>query len=406
MTAAEGSLPVAAIGRPPGAGRVLGIGEQGAWLDGEPLGGADAVGRTQALEVRAGTLGGAGAVPLYLAAHPDVDVRTIRRFVEVIPAEVPLRLLIAAPPAPAGGSGTQGVAAPIFAERDPSRRRRLSEDAFSRAAPGTPVAEAVRSVTATDPGARWPALRAALLTAVERADCARLDTGALGELASAEQRAGAGALTWVPASFLRDARCGASMPLRSTRKLVRQIEAFDAEFAGRFTGDAVSFDDVLVDPRLGVAFCDALPGETLAARARAREPLHVRRASGGCAEVTFASIAPGSPLGSLRVAGSALSFHYALVAEELRVFGPVAGDPPSHPSDPGPFRCDETLALTGIEGRGLRLGPHAAEFRRTDCEGSPPPPEPGEGCLSAALGGRLPRERVPASPPDGGAPPR
>jgi hypothetical protein len=74
---------------------------------------------------------------------------------------------------------------------------------------------------------------------------------------------------------MRDERCGATMPLRSVQRLLEQVEAFDADYAGRYKDDALRFETVVTNDRLLVQFCDALPGETLAALQKAGRALGV-----------------------------------------------------------------------------------------------------------------------------------
>src|SRR5690606_7176230 len=153
---------------------------------------------------------------------------------------------------------------------NPEARAALARDGYGQFARCDAFARAVASVEGKPQDRRWPELRSALLDAVPRCDCRELDAESLKQLVVAEQRAGTMQLATLPASFLRDVRCGASRPLRSVQKLIRQIEAFDQEFSGSFGRDEVRFEEVVTNERLLNVFCDALPGETLASLQRAR----------------------------------------------------------------------------------------------------------------------------------------
>jgi hypothetical protein len=104
------------------------------------------------------------------------------------------------------------------------------------------------------------------------------------------------------------------MPLRSLARLLEQIEEFDAEFAGRYGDDAIRFETVVTNDRLLVQFCDALPGETLAALEKSRRTVWMRLASGACEGFTFEPLSPGAPMGTLRrtqpASAAPLAFHY------------------------------------------------------------------------------------------------
>jgi hypothetical protein len=116
--------------------------------------------------------------------------------------------------------------------------------------------------------------------------------------------------------------------------------------------DALLFGDVLENDRLRVYFCDALPGETLAAKARAHATIYFRTAgSDSCESWTFEPLALGTPMGTLRrrEPRASLAFHYWHAAEELRIFGPVDPASPSKPTDSRQWSCDETFHLSGVD---------------------------------------------------------
>ncbi|HEX9621896.1 MAG TPA: hypothetical protein VF989_17240 [Polyangiaceae bacterium] len=358
-------LPRGELGRIPGTGAVLEIGTSHVALNEHRTSGGTLVERAArahewiaAWRQSTGT-GDAERPTLYLAAAADVDVRTVRAFLRAVPADIDLRLLVRAEALPAvDGASTQAqeLAARLLTEPDAAARRALARQGYASFSSCSALAAAVESVETAPAGERWLRLRTALGDALPRCACDELDAGSLKSLLSAEQRAGTLSLGALPASFLRDERCGASMPLRSMAKLVKQVEAFDREFSGQWQKDALEFDDVVTDERLLVYFCDALPGETLASLQRARAQLFVRVAEGGaCQAWQFEPLSPGAPMGTWRRAdGEALAFHYRQAAEELRLFGPVA-DAQSRPTDAGPWACDDTYRLVGVDAHSIAV---------------------------------------------------
>jgi hypothetical protein len=292
---------------------------------------------------------------LYVAASADLDVQTLRAFVGRVPRTFDLRLLVHVPAVPkAPGDApvaARELARQLLVEPDPKRRTDLATSGWSQFS-GCPAIDAAEQSASTGaPEGRWSRLQAALLSAIPHCDCRRLDTTSLRLLVSAEQRAGVATLGWLPLSFIRDERCDASMALRAMKKLVRQIEAFDAEFSGGFRDDAMSFDDVLVNDRLRVSFCDALPGETLAAKQRQHATLYLRGAGGDCEGWTFEPEAPGAPMGTwTRTAGGEpMSYYYWQAAEDLRVYGPADKKVSAKASAAHDFACEATVRLTGID---------------------------------------------------------
>jgi len=217
---------------------------------------------------------------------------------------------------------------------------------------------------------RWPALRAALGPALSRCACNSFDAGAARALMTAEQRAGTATLGALPLSFVRDQRCEASMGLRSIKRLLEQIEHFDADYAGRYADDAVRFEQVVTNERLLVQFCDALPGETLAALQRAKATLYFRTpGSAECQAWSFAPLSPGAPLGTLRrvKGGPPAAFHYAQASEELSVFGPATDEPKSLPTDTKEWACRVHYKLVGIERDFIQLETGRWFFTESSC---------------------------------------
>src|SRR5690606_12577970 len=355
-------LPESLLGRAPGSGPVLELDARSASFDSEPLPGGTLAERVEALRVRA-----AGLVSgdVFVAAAPDVDVRTLRAHLSALPESLTAHLLVrtraarvasdGSTPGDTGAAAT--IAAELLAERDPGARAALARDAYQQFSRCDAVAHAVASVEGKPHDRRWPALRGALLEAVPRCACGELDATSLKQVVVAEQRAGTMTLATLPASFLRDVRCEASMPLRSVQKLLRQIEDFDQEFAGSFGRDEVRFEDVVTNERLLNVFCNALPGETLASVQRAHAHVYFRPSDGSpCEPWQFEPLSPGAPMGTWRrVSGAPLAFHYWQAAEAIRLFGPVPDGAPSKPTDTGPWSCDETKKLVGVDATSVAL---------------------------------------------------
>jgi hypothetical protein len=323
---------------------------------------------------RAVSNSGSSARVLYVAASPDVDVKTLRAFLVRVPEFVELRLLVRTPRAKApedrarAPEAARQLSAKILFESNGRERKRVADEGYDAFASCTALKSAATSIADTDPRTRWPALRSALEAALPSCDCRSLDTAGLRSIVSAEQRAGAASLGWVPLSFIRDERCEATMPLRAMKKLVGQIEAFDEEFSAGVDRDALRFGDVVENDRLRVYFCDPLPGEALAAKARERATLYLRAAgSDECQAWTFEPLALGTPMGTMRRTGpQPLAFHYWHATEEIRVFGPV--DPGSKPTDTRTWSCDETLHLTGVDATSVQLDGGRWFFGEAQCK--------------------------------------
>jgi hypothetical protein len=181
------------------------------------------------------------------------------------------------------------------------------------------------------------------------------------------------------------------MGLRSVKRLLEQMEHFDAEYAGKITDDAVRFDQVITSDKLLVEFCDALPGETLAALERKKATMYWHVAgSSECEAWTFAPLAPGAPMGTVRRAagphGPAAAFHYWQAAEEMSVFGPTESDPPSKPTDQREWSCRASYKFTGIDGDSIQLENGRWFFDEASCRAANDATAPG-GC-AVTEGGR------------------
>lgn len=404
-------LPEAALGGALGSGPVLEVDHAFAKLDGKALTGtttgerAASLGRlvptlTDQLSKTASNASTRGALTLYVAAAGDVDVRTLRQYLEVLPPTIELRLLFTAPSLAVSSDAEQDaheLAARLLAERDPSARRELARQGYRRFADCEGVHQAVDAADEAGSDERWPKLRSGLLQAVQQCSCDSLDAGSLKHLVAAEQRAGAMAFGSLPLSFLRDRRCEASMPLRSMQKLLKQVEDFDAEFAGDWQNDALSFERVITDERLLNYFCDALPGETLAALQRAKKTVYWRvSASAKCEGWRFKPLSPGTPMGTWQRSETTekapLALHYWQGAEEIRLYGPQVGD--SKPTDKGPWQCDQNLRMTGVDAQGITLEQGRWYFEETDCSNAPPTLGLLPGCVGGLVAGDPPGSSV------------
>lgn len=381
-------LPKATLGGNVGTGAVLEVDARAAWLDGEPLVGESHAARAvrlegslaEALDEHAGHARAPqsstepGHRPtLYIAGAAGLDVQTLRTYLRAVPETVALRLLFDAPTLPVSSDTERGgrdLATRLLGERDPSKRREIARRGYETFAECSNVHEAVRAADSVAEDDRWPLLRTRLLEATRVCSCESLDSGSLKHLVAAEQRAGAMAFGSLPLSFLRDERCGASMPLRSLQKLLTQVEAFDAEFAGDWQHDALAFDRVVTDERLLGYFCDALPGETLAALQRARASVYWRTVAGmPCEAWQFEPLAPGTPMGTWRRRASSssppLSLHYWQGSEEIRVYGPQLQN--SKPTDEKPWECNQNLKMTGVDASGITLEAGRWYFTESAC---------------------------------------
>jgi hypothetical protein len=372
-------LPESSLGAVPGTAPVLELSGDTAAIEGEALAGESVTARAAAFAAWLSAHPFAGdKSTLYVAAARGTDIRTVREYLRVVPEAVELRLLVGTVAAPKDAKQSApseaDYATRVLAERDPGTRRTIAEEGYRKLAGCPEFERAVASVSKLDARQRWSALRAALSEAAPRCACTELDTRGLEPLIAAEQRAGASSLGLVPAGFLRDERCGASMPLRSVEKLVQQMERFDREFAGEFREGAVEFNDVLANERLLNFFCGALPGETLASRARERATIYFKRAAGVCEGWRLKPLSPGAPMGTLeRVSGAdsrALSVHYWQGAEEIRLFGPVV-EATSKPTDAKQWACDQNAKLESVDARSVGFEQGRWYFDEAACQKSP-----------------------------------
>ena len=388
-------LPLTTLGVSPGTGPVLEVSTTKVVLDGKVLSETTLDQRVQRvadwLSERVTPSSGEKTV-LYVAASADLDVSTLRAYLTKVPEAMDLRLLVrteagSAPAGTAANPEALEIARELLSEQDPERRASRSLEAYRSFSSCSAFDEAVAASSSAPREQRWPARRTALIEASRQCRCSELDTASLQPIASAEQRAGAAGLGALPAAFLRDHRCEASMPRRSIGKLVKQMEAFDAEFAGGWQNDALKFEEVLGNERLLNYFCNALPGETLAARQRTRATLYFRpRGANACQEWRFEPLAPGAPMGTLRrvvkANQSALAFHYWQAAEEIRLFGPVPQDAPTKATDQREWPCEQKYHLVSVDSRSIETETGRWYLDESACLAAPPKDDPA-GCVSA-----------------------
>lgn len=386
-------LPEATIGEVPGQAPVLEIGDAFARFEGNDLAGSTAPERAAnaakaVQELSAKTL----VRDLYVATPRTTEVQTLRVYLGRLPSTVRVRLLVrmpsSAPLTHEAGTDVEGnrLAAEIIAERDPAARARLSREAFSRFSRCTAVSQALDEADVATSERRWQTLRLGLQQALPLCRCSDLMSQSLAPIIVAEQRAGTATLAALPFGFVRDERCGASMPLRSVGKLLEQMERFDEEFSGGWQKDALAFEKVLTEERLLNAFCNALPGETLAQLSKSRATLYWKLpGSDACEAFRFEPLSPGAPMGTLREAAAqghaARAFHFWQGAEEIRVFGPIPPGAATKPTDEREWPCDQNLKLTTVDAESLEFEHGRWFFNEASCKAAPPSAAV-EGCIA------------------------
>jgi hypothetical protein len=398
-------LPSSTLGSPPGSGRTIELSEAGLRIEGQltPAGDADAsfdrFVAAFAMEVAAAKQRDANArLALYVAAADSVTIGELRRYLVRVPDGVPLRLLVRANTREARLEAEAGtperareIAEGLLTELDAARRASLSRegyDAFSNCAAFDDGASKSVELSSAE---RWPALRRHALAALPGCSCEQFDTLALRVLFAAEQRAGAATLASVPFSFVKDERCGATMPLRSVKTLLAQMEKFDEADSADFRNDAVTFDAIITNERLREQFCDALPGETLAALGRARRTVYWKLSGTECDAWQFEPMAKGAPMGTLRRVKSQrgrppVSFHYWQAAEQLGVFGPLADGVASKPTDTRAFPCRQDLELVAVDPQRIELENGGMYFSEAACRAASGAPA-SAGCVAALAAG-------------------
>jgi hypothetical protein len=374
-----GALPESTVGAPPKDGPVLEVSEQTLRFDGRPIAGADL----------AQELGSVAVRTVYVAAVPDTTIARIRAVVGALPRTTELSLLVrrrgeksVAPRVPGASERTSAIIESVLSERDVRVRREKLREGYAELSTCGALAEAVARADQAPERGRWPLLRDGALAALPSCSCDSLSSASLRALFAADRRAGTVSLAAVPLSFVRDERCNASMPLRSVTRLLEQIEKFDEEYAGKWQDDTLRFEQVITNDRLLVNFCDALPGETLAALGRAKRSIYIKTPDReGCDAWSFEPLAPGAPMGTVRRGTGASAFHYWQAAEEISLFGPLSPGTPSKPTDERDWPCKTTYKLTGIDADAIALEAGRWFFTEAACRAAPPNTAVG-GCVT------------------------
>ena len=399
-------LPLATLGGVIGSGRVVDISEEALLLDGEPLPGLTIEDRIRSLRERLAPAPGAEtSAPsprvLYVAANRDLDVRSLRNYLAAVPRSYELHLVFQSPPSDTQESGEgASFADQLRSERDLPTRHALAREAYARHARCTDLLTAVDAVPAANPNERWPELRRALIETVPRCSCTELDSNELREIVLAEQRAGAAAVGSMPFEFMRDERCGATFGLSPLQKIVQDIEAFDAEFAGGYNRESLDFEQVVTNERLLTYLCQALPGETLAALQRKKHTFYWKvQGLERCQPWQFEPLSPGSPMGTWRrksaESETPLAMYYWQGAEEIRLYGPIT-DPESKPTDEREWTCSQNFHMRGIDSVSIELDTGRWFFEAEACDKAKPEGATFTGCVTALAGG--PPEEPPTAP--------
>jgi hypothetical protein len=206
----------------------------------------------------------------------------------------------------------------------------------------------------------------------------------------AEQRAGAAAVGALPFDFIRDERCGATFGLTPVQKIVQDIEAFDAEFAGKQGPDSLDFEQVVTNERLLNYLCQALPGETLASLQRVRHTFYWKvRGIEQCQPWQFEPLAPGSPMGTWRrmTPGSPpLAVYYWQGAEEIRLYGPIT-DNGMKPTDDRTWTCNQDFHMRSIDAQSIELETGRWFCSAEACAAAKEDQAAFPGCIAALAGG-------------------
>ncbi len=392
----RGDLPVATLGGVIGSGRVVDIAADALRLDGEALPGLADEQRIESLRQRLEAEDGSADTRrlLYVAGSRDLDVRTLRGYLDVIPRTYDIHLVFQSPlpeQSKASDAPERSFADQLLSERDLPTRHALARAAYARHARCPALLAAVDAAPAGNPNERWPVLRDGLRRTLSSCQCTELDADALREVILAEQRAGAAAVGALPLEFLRDERCGASLGLTPLQKVVQDIEAFDAQFSGGYQRESLDFEQVVTNERLLNYLCPALPGETLAALQRAKRTFYWKiDGQPGCQPWQFEPLAPGSPMGTWRrrpaEGATELAVYYWQGAEEIRLFGPIT-DPASKPTDEREWTCSQNFRMRGIDSVSIELERGRWFFEAAACERARAEEAAFPGCVAALAGG-------------------
>lgn len=362
-------LPTATLAGAFGKGPVLEVHEARLWFEGKEVSGKTLDERASSLATLFASTTAAKS-NLYIAASANVDMRTLQAYLAVVPETYELRLSFARPAAgPEPTSTTEAAdeeaaedsvyAEKLLTERDPTARREIAKAGYQEYSECEAVDRAAAAQAQTPDAARWPALKRAMIEAVPRCACSDINPDGLRNLLVAEQRAGNVALGSMPAAFLKDTRCKASMPLRTVQQVLGDVENFEAEFSGSWDETGVKFEEVVTNERLLNYLCSAMPGELFESVSADFATVYVKTAKAPqCRGYRLEPVARGAVFGTFRAVISSTgvatapaasstdtSYHYRLGGNDLRVFGPLPTTE-SRATDEGPWACNKDLKLT------------------------------------------------------------
>ncbi len=371
-------LPSAALAGAFGKGPVLEVFEARALFNGSEVPGTTQEERVKALATAIPAT--TSASPLYVAATANVDIRTLQSYLAVVPDAYDLRLAFVRPTEPPGAradsdepnSEDTAFSEKLLLERDPAARRQIAASGYQEYSDCEAV-DAAAAASATAPEAtRWPTLKRAMIEAVPRCECADINPDGLRNLLAAEQRAGNVALGSMPAAFLKDVRCKASMPLRTVQQVLADVESFEVEFSGSWDETGVRFEEVVTNERLLNYLCSAMPGELFESVSAEFATVYLKTAKAPqCRAYRLEPVARGAVFGTLRstdASATSASYHYRLGGNDLRVFGPLPS-PESRATDEGPWACNKDLKLSSSDAHSIGVdGGGRLYFTQAACE--------------------------------------
>lgn len=381
-------LPTATLAGHFGKGPVLELSEGAVLFDGQRLPGQTQDERIAALgRVAAPSAPSAPGVPVYVAASPATDVRTLQAYLSVLAPAYDLRLVFSRPATPEAlpedpteEAADTAYADQLLLERDPAVRRRIAAEGYQTYSDCEAVDAAASAHQSAPEGTRWAGLKRAMIAAVPKCKCSDIDPDGLRSLLVAEQRAGNVAVGSMPAGFLRDVRCRASMPLRTVQQVLGDVESFEAEFSGNWDDSGVRFEEVVTNERLLNYLCTAMPGELFESISAEFATVYLKHTKAtGCQAYRLEPVARGAVFGTFRAVQTATSnpapsFHYRLGGNDLRVYGPLS-NAESRPTDEGPWSCNKDLKLSGADAHFIQAeGGGRLYFDEQSCEAAPQAP--------------------------------
>jgi hypothetical protein len=377
-------LPSATLAGAFGKGPVLEVFEARAVFDGREVPGKTHDDRVSALRSLVPAASKQTA-PLYVAATANVDIRTLQSYLAALPEAYDARLAFVRPAVPpeaaSGPDETDELAAEdsefsekLLLERDPTARRQIATLGYQEYSECEAVNAAVAAQSSLPDATRWPALKRSMLEAVPRCACSDINPDGLRNLLVAEQRAGNVALGSMPAAFLKDVRCKASMPLRTVQQVLADVENFEVEFSGSWDETGVRFEEVVTNERLLNYLCSAMPGELFESVSAEFATVYLKTAKEPrCRAYRLEPVARGAVFGTLRAQAAAPgapdgSYHYRLGGNDLRVFGPLPSAS-SRATDEGPWACNEDVKLSNSDATSIVVeGGGRFYFTRAACD--------------------------------------